>query len=54
MHKCKLKRLFKLLNRNLLMLIVYISWNYKKVINKKIARNLYIFISLNLLFRVDF
>ncbi len=47
-------RLFKLLNQNLLMLIVYISWNYKRVINRKIARNLCILILFNLLSRVDF
>ncbi len=47
-------RFFELLNRNLLMLIVYIFWNYRKIINRKIARNLYIFILLNLLSRVNF
>jgi len=47
-------RLFKLLNQNLLILILNIFWNYKRVINRKIAKKLYIFILFNLLFKANF
>lgn len=53
-YKYKLIYFFKLLNQNLLLLIVYLLLYYAKVVNKKITRNLDIFNSLNLLSRVSF